>query len=722
MRYAYVQQHDATDCAAACMAMICLYYKKETTIARLRDMMGTDLKGTNLTGLTDCAEQLGFMTQAVRVDRQAFGSKFTLPAVAHVITEDGYLHFVVIFKIEKNYVIVGDPAKELRRIPIERFYRRFTGVLLILAPTNDFVPGKLKSKSVLKRYVNLMMPQKKLFLYAMLASLILMILGIASSKLNHVIYDDVLPNQSETILKMVLVISFIVSSTTIGLSFIKKWILMKLSMKIDIPLMLGYFKHIYRLPMRFFATRKVGDIITRYSDACTIRDVLSGIALSLVMDVTMAVLSGVILFQMNAGLFGIIVLMTICSMVLVYVFKKPYKRINMEQMHRNSTMNSEIIEGLRAIETIKGNADEDRTLEAIEREYLKCIKTGYKEGMLSNIQGAVSGAITTLGNLALLYVGLSQVISGELTLGAYVAFSTLSGYFMNPVSNLVGLQLSIQEADLSMKRLAEIMDYETEKDEREINVLYREEDEIEGDVVFRDVTFRYGKRRPALSHLSFTVHEGQKVAIVGASGSGKSTIAKLLLRFYEPESGEITIGGRDIRSMQNYSLREGISYIPQNIELFSKTIYDNIRMSKSDATEKEVERAAELAGAQEFIDKLPMQYNTYLEEAGNGLSGGEKQRLAIARALLKDTQLYIMDEGTSSLDFMTENAIFDMIYNRLKDRTMLIIAHRLATIRHCDQIIVMDHGEIVEQGKHEELLAKHGRYYELWNMQQGCIS
>ena len=480
--------------------------------------------------------------------------------------------------------------------------------------------------------------------------------------------------------------------------------------------MLGYFEHIYKLPMKFFASRKTGDITTRFSDAFTIKDIFTNIALSLIMDISMALITGVILFQMNPKLFAIIVMMTIISIVLVFIFKQPYKKINEEQMQQSSILNSEIIEGLRAVETIKGNANEDIELESIEREYIKSLRISYKEGMLSNVQGTISSVISGAGNLVMLYVGIMQVINNSLTLGSYMAFMTLAGYFMDPIGNLVSLQLSIQEANISMKRLSEIMDYEREQQsERQ----YQEITQIDGDIKLNHVTFGYGNRKPALDDVSFTIEKGQKVALVGASGSGKSTIAKLLLKYYEPQSGDITIDGMDISEYRNDDIRRAVSYVPQNIGLFSKSIYDNIRVTRQSATLDEVREAAKAADAHEFIKRLPMQYYTYLEEAGNGLSGGEKQRIALARAFLKENQFYIMDESTSNLDFATENIIFDMIYNKFRKKTMLIIAHRLATVKNCDKIIVMDKGKIVEQGTHKELLEKKGQYYRLWEMQQG---
>ena len=768
MRYTYVRQHDTTDCAAASLAMVCLHYKKEITITRLRDMMGTDMKGTNLVGLQKAANELGFNTAAVRVDRENFLSDFTLPCIAQVITDQGLTHFVVIFKKTtikdddarrkhvlkeeekkadaskkykcKDHVVIGDPAKDLEKISLDDFYKNFTGVLLLMNPTSEFKGGKAKKAGasingtstdanakedkstgkyhMLKRYFDLLWPQKKLFLYAILCSVILTVIGIVSTVFNKALMDEVLPYGLKNLLVTLILVFSVVNLTSNLLSTVRQWILIFLSIRIDIPLMLGYFEHVYKLPMKFFATRKTGEITTRYSDASTIKSVLTNIAMTIVMDVVMAVGVGIVLFRMNSSLFSLTLFSTALSLLLVIIFKQPYKRINEETMQQSAMLNSQMIESLRGIETIKCNACEDRELEALEREYIKSLKISLRSSKISTGQSLVSMVISTLLNMVTTYVGIMQVLNGELTLGGYMAFTTLSGYFTSPVSDLISMQMSIQEADISMKRLTEIMDYESEQAEDEEHT---EMEQIEGDIEFKDVTFRYGNRSPALNHISFTIPQGQKVALVGSSGSGKSTITKLLLKYYEPESGEIDVNGINLNEYTNASVRRAISYVPQNVELFSKTLFENIRISRPEATLEQVKDAAKKADAHEFIRKLPLQYNTYLEEAGNGLSGGEKQRIALARAFLKDSNLYILDESTSSLDFGTENTIFDMIYNQLADKSMLIVAHRLSTVRDCDQILVMDHGEIVERGTHDELLAKQGKYYELWNLQQGIF-
>ena len=573
--------------------------------------------------------------------------------------------------------------KDLLKMTVDDFYKDFTGALLLLKPNEEFVNGKIEGGKIFRHFLRLLLPQKKLFAYSILASVLLTVLGIVSSLFNKILMDEILPYKLKNILLLVLLIFAVISVTQVVIGFVRQWMMIYLSQKIDIPLMLGYFEHIYHLPMKFFASRKTGDITTRFSDAFTIKDIFTNIALTLIMDIGMALITGVILFRMNTMLFGNIIFMTIVSIGLVFIFKQPYKKINEEQMQQASILNSQIIEGLRAVETIKGNANEETELEAIEREYIKALRISKKEGMLSNIQGSISSLVSTVGNLVLMYFGVMQVIDGDITLGTMMAFMTLSGYFMDPVGRLVSLQLQIQEASISMKRISEIFDYEREQEDT-THGCYQEIDKIDGDIAVRNVTFRYGNRKPVLNNISFTIPKGKKVALVGASGSGKSTIAKLLLKHYEPENGEITIDGIDINEYKNTSLRKAISYVPQSIELFSQSIYDNIRVSKRNSTLDEVKEAAKAAGAHDFIRKLPMQYYTYLEEAGNGLSGGEKQRIALARAFLKKNEFYILDESTSNLDFATENIIFDMIYNKFKNKSMLIIAHRLATIKNCD--------------------------------------
>lgn len=712
-----VKQHDMTDCAAACLATICMYYKKETTITKLRDVLGTDIKGTTLNGLEDGARGLGFDTKAIRVDKAGLKSKYTLPAIAHVITEEGLSHFVVIHKVKKDKVIILDPAKGVEKKDIDEFFKTFDGILLLMVPNNEFTPGKNKNGKMLSKFIELLLPQKALFIYSIIGSVILTLLGIASAFFNKILMDEILPYGLKNELKVFVLGFLVLGITKIILSAIRQHMLLYLSQKIDIPLLLGYFKHVYKLPMNFFTTRKVGDILTRFSDAGTIKNVLTSISLSLIIDITLAAFSAVVLYIMNSTLFVVILVITIISAALVYIFKGPYKRINLKKMEAEARLNSQIIESLKGVETIKILAAEEKSIEKLEVEYIKNIRIAFKEGVLSNVQGSISGGVSTIGNLILMYLGAMMVIDGKITLGSLMAFTSLTGYFMDPIGRLIGLQLSIQEASIALKRISEI--YEVDKEQIEDNKIKIEE--IDGDIDIENITFRYGSRSPVLKDVSIKIPKGKKVALVGESGSGKTTISKLLLKYYAPEEGKINISGYDIEELDIYSLRKSMAYVPQNIELFSGSIRENIVLGKDNATYDDIKSACENASCNSFIEKLPAKYDTYLDEAGGGLSGGERQRLALARALIKKSKFLILDEATSNLDFISEAKIYNTLFVKGKDLTMLIIAHRLSTIRNCDLIYVMDKGEVVEVGDHETLLNKKGYYYRLYESQVGEI-
>jgi len=458
-----VKQHDMTDCAAACLATVCMHYKKESTITKLRDVLGTDIKGTTLNGLEDGARGLGFDTRAIRVDKDAFKSKYTLPAIAHVITEEGLSHFVVIHKIKKKKVIILDPAKGIDKMEIDEFFKIFDGILLLMVPNNEFKPGKTKSGGMLSKFIQILLPQKALFLYAIIGSVILTLLGIASSFFNKILMDEILPYGLKNELKIFVIGFLVLGITQTILSAIRQQMLLYLSQKIDIPLLLGYFKHVYKLPMKFFTTRKVGDILTRFSDAHTIKNILTSVSLSLIMDIILASASAVILYMMNSTLFVVILVLTIISAALIYIFKGPYKRINLNKMESEARLNSHIIESLKGVETIKILAAEEKSLEKLEVEYINNLRINFKEGVLSNVQGSVSSVVSTVGNLILMYIGATMVIDGKITLGSLMAFTSLTGYFMDPIGRLIGLQLQIQEAGISLKRISEIYEVEQEQ-------------------------------------------------------------------------------------------------------------------------------------------------------------------------------------------------------------------------------------------------------------------
>ncbi|MBG9580789.1 ABC transporter permease [Bacillus thuringiensis] len=717
MKSYLVKQHDAADCAAACLATVCLYYKKDISITKLRDLLGTDIKGTTLKGLESGAKRLGFDTKAVRVNRETFMSKFSLPAIAHIITKEGLAHFVVVHKITKNSVVFLDPAEGRKKISIIEFFNYFDGILLLLAPNDAFVVEHKKKSNTLQTFIRLLMPQKMLFVYSIVASLLLTILGVTSAFFNKILMDEILPYNLKNELTIFGLGFLLVVVFQVTLSTIRQHILLYLSQKIDIQLLLGFFRHTYKLPMKFFSTRKVGDILTRFSDAFTIKNILTSVTLSLCIDLFLAIASAVVLYLMNSTLFGVILLLTSLNAALVFIFKRPYKKINFRKKESDSILNSHIVETLKGIETIKVHAAEEKTLEKLETEYVKNLRISFKEGVLSNIQNTFSSSISGIGQILLMCIGASMVMDKDITLGGLMAFVTLSGYFMDPIGRLIHIQLAVQEASVSLARISELYDVETEQ----LNDNKPKVEEISGDIKLENIKYRYGSRGSALNSVSITIPEGKKVALVGESGSGKTTIAKLLLRYYVPEEGSIRITGSDIQDLDLYSYRKNISYIPQNIELFSGTIRENITLGIRGATDEQLRRACNDAGCKEFIEKLPGKYDTYLDEAGGGLSGGEKQKIALARALILNNNFTILDEATSHLDFISEANVYRTLFSKKKHATMLIIAHRLSTIQDCDMIYVLDQGKVVEEGTHQSLLENKATYYSLYMSQVSSL-
>ena len=715
-KYPVVLQHDESDCAAAALSTICQFYKKELTIMKICEIIGTDAYGTSVDGIVTGAEKLGFEAKAIKIQIDDIDSDYTLPAIAHVITDTGLNHFIVINKIKNGKFWISDPARGAIELTKEEMKKQFTGVLVLLLPKSEFETNYLAKTTMWQLFKIVMLPHKKMLLTVILTSFALTLLGILSSLFSKVVFDEIIPFQLKKTLYVYLVVFGMVGLIQIFLSFFRSHVLLFLSRKIDIPVLLGYYNHVLRLPYQFFATRRVGDILTRFQDAMTIKDIFSQVSVSLVLDLSLAVFTGIALIKINLTLFFLVLIVVLVNVALIYLFKKSYKRINYEQMEAGAMMNSQLIESIQNIETIKASAHEAVQIERLENKFVKVLKLGYEEGKLSNLQGSLSSLVQTLSGIFMIGIGAIAIIDGKLTFGDFIVFQTLSGYFTSPIQSLVSLQLTYQEAQISMNRLSELMDLKTEEmKDRELLA----DVSLKGNITFKDLTFRYGSRPPIIKEFNLKIKQGQRVAIVGESGAGKSTLAKLLLKFQNADSGKLTINDYDIEDIEVKYLRQSIGYVPQNIELFTGTIMENIKLGNESATYEQVIKAAKLAGCHDFIQKFPNRYYAFIEENGSNFSGGERQRIAIARAFLKERDLYIFDESTSNLDSFSERYIQKAMLQATNGATTIIIAHRLSTIINCDLIVFMENGAIIEQGSHDELVALNGKYAEMIALQYG---
>lgn len=726
-KYYCIKQHDITDCGAACLATISKQFGLRTTISKIREVAGTDKQGTNAYGVIKAAEQLGFSTKGVKGDKTAFFSEFPLPCIAHVVVDGALLHYVVIHKITKKQVIIADPAKGIVKLTPEEFFGekaddgkapkyQWSGILVLMVPNNSFEKGN-ETKGLFLRFFYLLIPQKRLILHVFVASMIITILGILGSFYYKILIDDIL---SAGLLKTLHVLSIgiiLLNLFKVLLAAFRSHLLLYLSQKLDIALLLGYYRHVLGLPMNFFGTRKVGEIISRFNDASKVRDAISGATLTIMIDTIMVVVGGAILYSQNAYMFGVTIIIVILYFIIVFSFNKWYKRLNEAQMENNAQLTSYMIESLNGIQTVKAyNAERKVNLET-ETKFIRLLRSIFKLSWVSNLQGSLVGFVELTGGIVILWVGAYNVIKGNLTIGQLITYNSLLAYFLDPVKNLINLQPQMQMALVAADRLGEILDLEPEKS------IYEEKKlspaNMQGDIFIKNVTFRYGTRRPVLEHITIRIKQGERIAFVGESGSGKTTLSKLILNLYCPEEGEILINNNNLKDIKLEALREKIAYIPQETFLFSGSIMSNLTLGLDDVTVEEVIDASKKAQAHEFINELPLRYETRLEENGSNLSGGQRQRLAIARAILKKPDILILDEATSNLDSITERAIEQTIEEYSEGMTTIIIAHRLSTIRRCDTIYVMEKGKIIEAGNHEQLLEFEGQYAKLWRQQVG---
>ncbi|MGF6990554.1 ABC-type bacteriocin transporter [Lachnospiraceae bacterium PM6-15] len=720
MKYYCIRQQDITDCGAACLATISIQNGYKISISKIRETAGTDTNGTNVKGLVQAAEEIGFTAKAYRLNEEAFFSKFPLPCIAHVIVEGQLLHYVVIHKITPKKIIIADPAKGIIKLKTHDFLGEqssskkywWTGIVVLFQKSETFQKG-VEKKETRSRFIKLLSPQKKLIINIFVASIIYTILGIGAAFYFQELVDNILPNNLIKSLTTLSVGVILLNIFRVLLNTLRTHLLIYMSQKLDIDLLLNYYKHVIQLPVNFFATRKVGEIISRFNDASKVRDALSGATVTIMIDTIMAIVGAIILYMQNAKMFMASLLVAMCYLAIVVGFNRVYKVLNRNQMEDNSQLTSYLVESLNGVQTVKTFNAERKVIQVTEKKFIRLLKSIFKLGSVENFQNSLKDLVQTVGGIVIIWIGGVSVISGEITMGQLITFNSLLMYFLDPLKNIVNLQPQLQAAKIAADRLGEILELEIEKGEDEsvkINTL-------SGDIEFRDVCFRYGTRKRILHDINMTIHKGEKIAIIGESGCGKTTLIKLLLRLYPTEKGHILIGGNNIEDIKMDILRDKIAYIPQEVFLFSGTIYENLILGVDKAPLEEVIKAAKAAEIHEFINLLPMRYNTRLEEQGLSLSGGQRQRIAIARAILKKPDVLIFDEATSNLDTITEYALGESLKAISSNVTTIFVAHRLSTIRQCESIFVMSKGHIIESGSHEQLYKLNGRYTEFVNQQ-----
>jgi len=708
-KYPWIRQHDETDCGAASLAMISRYYGIRISVGRLRDLANIGREGANMYSLAAAAEKIGYTTRAVRADYSHLLDS-DLPVIAHW---KGY-HYIVLYEVKADKVLVGDPAVGLIKMKREEFEEGWTQRILLLTPTSRLEEVE-EEKTTFKRFIPLLKPYQFLLLEVFIASLILNLLGLASPIFTQTIVDKVLVHQDVNMLNIMLGGMILVGAFQMLTILLRQYLLIHISTKLNLTMVSDLFKQITKLAMRYFHTRKIGDVLTRFGDLVSVQRIMTETVISIVLDVLMIGVYLSLMLYYNAKLTGVSLIFIPLFTLLTIIFTPILKRNDQKMFEKQAVSQSKLIESINSIQTIKASVAEMSTRWQYENLAVQEANTGFHGAKLGMAMSTISRTLNILSSTFLLWYGAHLVIDGKLTVGQLMAFQSLIGMVTAPIMGLIGVWQTLQDAMLSLQRLNDIYDAQPEEQpQQQLIQLPR----LQGQIKFENVSFRYNlDDKNILANINLEIQPGQTVAIVGRSGSGKTTLVNLLMRFYPPTEGRILVDGYDITSVSVDSLRNQIGMVLQDTDIFSGTIRENISTTDPNASLDRVIAAAKLANADDFISAFPMGYDTVIGEVGINLSGGQKQRIAIARALLNEPRIIIFDEATSSLDTESEKAIQQNMEAILKNRAAIVISHRRSTIQNADMIIVLDEGRIVEQGDYRELMKQKGLYYYL-NSQQ----
>ena len=709
----FIPQIDARDCGVAALASIAKFYGSDYSLAHLRELAKTNKEGTTALGIVKAAKEMSFETRAIQADMSLFEMEdIPYPFIVHVNKEGKLQHYYVVYKNIKDHLIIGDPDPTVKvtKMTKDRFASEWTGVAIFLAPAPSYKPHKDK-KNGLMSFLPLIFRQRSLIFYIVLASLLVTLINIGGSYYLQGILDEYIPNQMKSTLGIIsigLIITYILQQI---MSFSRDYLLTVLSQRLSIDVILSYIRHIFELPMSFFATRRTGEVISRFTDANSIIDALASTILSLFLDVSILIIVGSVLLVQNTNLFLLSLISVPIYIIIIFAFMKPFEKMNNDVMQSNSMVSSAIIEDINGIETIKSLTSEETRYQKIDSEFVDYLDKSFKLSKYSILQSSLKQGAQLILNIVILWFGAQVVMTGKISIGQLITFNTLLSYFTNPLENIINLQTKLQSAKVANNRLNEV--YLVESEFKNTQTLTGSQF-LAGDICFEDISYKYGFGRDTLNNINLTIKQGDKVSIVGISGSGKTTLAKMIVNFFEPYKGRITINNNDLKMIDKKVLRQHINYLPQQAYIFSGSILENLTLGANQMiSQEDIIKACEIAEIRQDIEQMPMGYQTELSD-GAGLSGGQKQRIALARALLTKAHVLILDEATSGLDVLTEKKVIENLMD-MSDKTIIFVAHRLSISERTNQVIVLNQGKVIETGSHQELMTKQGFYHYLFS-------
>ncbi|MCH2231361.1 MAG: peptidase domain-containing ABC transporter [Crocinitomicaceae bacterium] len=709
------------DCGPTCLRMIAHHYGRSISLDKLRRHSETTREGTSLKQIADSAEKIGFRTLGVKINFKKFKIDAPLPCIVHW----NQSHYVVVYKVSKNSVFLADPAHGKLKMSIKEFLESWIGnnadesteegIVLLLEPTprlnDDFNDDEIKNNRGFGFLFDYIFRYKKFILQLAIGLLAASVLQLIFPFLTQSIVDVGIQNKDIGFVYLVLIAQLFLFIGRTAIEVIRGWVLLHLSTRINISLISDFFIKLMKLPIAYFDVKMTGDIMQRISDHGRIERLLTFQSLNVLFSIFNLIIFGAILAWYDLTIFAIFMLGSILYFVWVIIFLKRRKDLDYKRFAQMSDEQSKVMELINGMQEIKLHNAEKHKRWGWEFLQARLFKISIKNLSLEQTQTLGSGFINEVKNIFITIFSAKLVIDGQITLGMMLAISYIIGQLNSPIQQLIGFVYSVQDAKIALERLAEIHNKEDEESLGDDKTNFIEPDQ---DLLISNLDFRYpGASESVVQGLDLTLPSKKTTAIVGASGSGKTTLMKILLKFYEPHVGTIQYGGINLSNISQNVWRNKCGVVMQEGFIFNDTIANNIAIGQVRVDQGKLLQAVKIANIQEFIESLPLGYNTKIGQEGVGISTGQKQRLLIARAVYKNPDIICFDEATSALDAKNERIIMENLNEFFKKRTAIVIAHRLSTVKNADQIVVLDKGRIIEKGTHKELVALKGSYYTL---------
>ncbi len=711
------KQMDQMDCGATCLRIVFKYYGQIISIIKIREVCQTTKEGVNLLGISEAAEKFGFRTYGVRLTLEQL-REAELPCILHWNQN----HFVVLYKIRKGKYYLSDPGAGLLTYDEKEFVQNWystkelhNGLSLLLSPGPDFyqvneedVQSALSWGKVLRYFYK----YKLLFVQLILGMLLGTVLQLVTPFLTQSIVDIGINTQNINFINLILIAQLMLFVGQTAVSFIRSWIVLHITTRVNIAILTDLLIKLMRLPMIFFDLKTHGDIMQRMNDQQRVESFVTGESLNTLFSLINMIVFGALLIVYHKLIFLVFFGATLLYTGWILLFMRYRRELDQRRFKIDSENQTYMVEMIQSVRDIKLNNAQKQKRWSWEALQARLFRFKVSRLALSQYQSIGSMAINQVKGIVIAYIAAKAVIGGELTLGGMMAVQYIVGMVASPVESLLSFMQSYQDAKISMERLNEIYEAEEEEDPNKDYLRKLPDDKT---ITIKNLTFRYlGAGNEAIfSNLNLSFPHGKTTAIVGASGSGKTTILKLLLRYYKQEEGDILIGNKRLDQIDYGLWRDSCGAVMQDNHVYADTIGGNITVREEHADPDWLDQAIETANLNEFIADQPFGINTKIGTAGKGISQGQRQRLMIARAVYKRPEYLFLDEATNALDANNEKTITDNLGKFFENRTVVVVAHRLSTVKNADNIVVLEKGQVIEQGTHVELTATRGKYYEL---------